>query len=449
MNVIIRYSVAIVLIAAVLTVVCLLFQHMASDRFSSRQSVNSEETQPGGTVNFYKTESSGSMDVCNDFAIELYREVRKGREGNFFFSPFSVQLSMNILARTAVSDRQNECYRVLRYHTESDAETFSQAAQSLASFNTQKMRPSNLWRNQSAVSEQDKLVEMNISLDWWYTQGNQMSPETQKMITGKYGVPINQTQLYTSGNAAKALIDSTVSDKTKGLVTELFKDQTSIDGKIGFLTDIVSFKASWLASFPEENTEDRVFTPESGTALKVPTMSYEEYFQTTVNEEVSVLSCDYVDRHYAMLFILPKADKTLAQIEERLSSNVLRSWLEKLEYHHKVLVQIPKFEIKTSLSLKEILETLGNRDPGEQENKTKHKSASLQLPFSDIIQETCVTIDEKGTSAVAASLWGCLALDEREDFLFNRPFLFLIYEKRTNLILFMGRIKTIEQGSSS
>ena len=71
-----------------------------------------------------------------------------------------------------------------------------------------------------------------------------------------------------------------------------------------------------------------------------------------------------------------------------------------------------------------------------------------QLYIGTAIQKANVTVDESGTEAAAATfavmLEGCIGPMENvpppRPFVADKPFLFLIRETRTGLILFLGRV---------
>jgi serpin B len=64
------------------------------------------------------------------------------------------------------------------------------------------------------------------------------------------------------------------------------------------------------------------------------------------------------------------------------------------------------------------------------------------LFISEVIHQAYVKVDEKGTEAAAATavVMELTAVPETKIFRADRPFLFIIQEKETGGMLFMGRI---------
>ena len=51
-----------------------------------------------------------------------------------------------------------------------------------------------------------------------------------------------------------------------------------------------------------------------------------------------------------------------------------------------------------------------------------------------------ITVNEEGTEAAALTQVGFMPLSSQIRFIVDRPFLFLIYEHRTDCLVFMGRV---------
>jgi serpin B len=65
------------------------------------------------------------------------------------------------------------------------------------------------------------------------------------------------------------------------------------------------------------------------------------------------------------------------------------------------------------------------------------------IKISDIQHVTYIKVDEDGTEAAAitaAFILGCAAPEKLVEFVVDRPFAYIIKEKSTGMILFMGRV---------
>ena len=69
-----------------------------------------------------------------------------------------------------------------------------------------------------------------------------------------------------------------------------------------------------------------------------------------------------------------------------------------------------------------------------------------KVNISDVIQATFVNVDEEGTEAAAvtvATMPNCVMPVRTLTFYINRPFVYIIREKTSGTILFMGKVRKL------
>ena len=99
-----------------------------------------------------------------------------------------------------------------------------------------------------------------------------------------------------------------------------------------------------------------------------------------------------------------------------------------------------KFELKDKLSLMGMLDAFGDKA-----NFSGMDGTEL-LYISKVIHKVFVDVDEKGTEAAAATAvvmtksMAMISEPPKPVFLADHPFMFLIREKSTESILFLGRV---------
>uniref|UniRef100_A0A8D0BYA5 Serpin domain-containing protein n=1 Tax=Salvator merianae TaxID=96440 RepID=A0A8D0BYA5_SALMN len=98
------------------------------------------------------------------------------------------------------------------------------------------------------------------------------------------------------------------------------------------------------------------------------------------------------------------------------------------------------FEISTSYSLKEALGKLHITDVFSNHADLSGITEQTQLKLSKASHKAVVNIDERGTTASAATTLVGVPLSWSPPTVFNHPFLVLIIETKTNNILFLGSI---------
>ncbi|HEY9831673.1 MAG TPA: serpin family protein, partial [Stenomitos sp.] len=67
-------------------------------------------------------------------------------------------------------------------------------------------------------------------------------------------------------------------------------------------------------------------------------------------------------------------------------------------------------------------------------------NGNQDLSLSKVVHKTFVNVDENGTEAAAATASGLSASKDIHSFRVNRPFIFLIRDRQSDSILFLGRV---------
>ena len=108
---------------------------------------------------------------------------------------------------------------------------------------------------------------------------------------------------------------------------------------------------------------------------------------------------------------------------------------------------MPKFTFSTELDLGNLLRSLGMTgafDPGHAD--FSGIDGRLDLFISSILHKAFISVDEKGTEAAAATavIIGTTSFPVSQVTLtVDHPFLFLIRDRLTGLVLFLGKVVSL------
>ena len=158
------------------------------------------------------------------------------------------------------------------------------------------------------------------------------------------------------------------------------------------------------------------------------------------------LEMPYKGKRLSMIFILPNnKHSSLADLEETMSKVKNINSILKFEYKEKVEVTLPRFKLESQLDLVEPLMQLGMTDmfgsTADFSGMTGGTNKGLYV--SEIVQKAFVEVNEEGTEAAAATaavMMGRSRQPEPEQFTCDRPFMFLIRDNLTGMILFSGHV---------
>jgi serpin B len=150
-----------------------------------------------------------------------------------------------------------------------------------------------------------------------------------------------------------------------------------------------------------------------------------------------------------MIILLPDRKDGISAVEAMLSGAWLAGWLAKLDAarSQEVKLWMPKFKLEQRHDLTDPLKGLGLRTALTNDADFSGMAANPRdvLKLGKIVQQTFVEVEEKGTEAAAATdaeaaAAGAFSAPPKPiSFRADHPFLFLIRDQRTGLILFIGR----------
>ena len=140
-----------------------------------------------------------------------------------------------------------------------------------------------------------------------------------------------------------------------------------------------------------------------------------------------------------MLIILPKENK-LEKIEKKLSAEKLSEWKGMLK-KQKVDIYLPRFKFETKYFLAGTLKKMGMSTAFDFNADFSGINGKGGIWIDEVIHQAFVDVNEEGTEAAAAT---AVIMKEMAKltpiFRADHPFIFLIQERKTGNILFMGKV---------
>ena len=381
------------------------------------------------------TSAEGEMGVVvdgnNQLALHLYDFAADEQSGNLLFSPFSIATALSMLYAGAESTTELQIAGGLGVDGE-DAWHANLGA--LADDLTgQHYRP----------------YTLHAAHQVWSQDGVDLLAPFVDTLEDDYLAEIEVDDFAYDPGAARKRINRWVKTRTKGHVSELFEkaDITAFTRVV--LVNAIYFQGDWEHRFRKQDTADLQFTFDDGSKARVPMMYQgDEQFGIMETDDVQVLELPYEGGDLAMVVVLPRLPAVLADVERDLTLARIDGWLDALEVQP-TEVWLPTFELDRELPLPDALTWLGMTemfDPdladltgiarADQMMDNYYVAAARHRAF--------VAVHERGTTAAAAS--GVAVADRSSDpdlavFRADHPFLFLIRDRLTGAILFMGRVE--------
>jgi serpin B len=368
----------------------------------------------------------------NRFAVAMYQQLISEGE-NLFFSPYSISVALAMTAAGARDSTQQQILDALQVTLEGEA--FDAAINSID-------------RSLTEHAETTDGITLRIVNSTWLQTGYPFVINYLDHLSRFFGAGVNMLDFVTEPEVSRGIINDWVADQTNQKILELLP-QGTIDGNtVLVLTNAIYFLADWLYSFNPEYTADKDFNLLDENTISIPLMQLNEPDKKvtmlyTRSNNARALEFPYKGDRLSMTVLLPD-EGTFSTFEGSLSLEVIDQMVDALTAET-LTVALPKFEFTYgSKSIVEALQSLGMIDAFGGNANFSGIDGTRNLYVSNVLHKAFISVDEEGTEAAAAtavviSRWGGPDPDEVV-FVANRPFIYLIRDKGTGTILFMGRV---------
>ena len=354
------------------------------------------------------------VESNNNFAFNLFRKAR-GEESSIM-SPLSITYALGMLNNGATGQTQQEINDVLGF-----GETGADAINNFC----RKMLTEASTIDQETTAEIANTIYVNSGSGYELQQG--FVDKANEFYDAE------PQALNFFDDATIGIINQWADDHTHGMIPEIVNEQTFSRDAASLLLNALYFKGTWTIKFKKENTHDEPF---NGGA-EVPMMHQKEEFAYTDNGLYQAVKLPYGTGAYQMTIFLPYEGKTIGDVLDQMDG---KSW-QNVYGNYDVDLKLPRFKIETKLNLVQIMKDLGM--------PTAFSATSAEFPYfgnrdvfiSDMFQKAVIDLDEEGTTAAAITgidVWAT-GVPQPATFYANRPFIYIISERSTGCIFFMGQ----------
>ncbi len=365
----------------------------------------------------------------NLFAIEFYKEVlSNNNDDNIFFSPYSISSALGMTYMGAREETASEMATVLHFNL--PLEMLGKAFQSI----TETLNSGSV----SDVAAEDQFT-LAISNSLWVQNNFNLLFTYTTAASLFFNASVESLNFVGNPEGSRETINNWVAENTMDKILNLIPEGVLSAQTRLVLTNAVYFKASWKHPFYEWATVGGDYHLSDNSIIEVPMMTQTEHFRYATTEEWTAVSLEYAGGNTTMLIILPE---NISKFEENLSISNLQTINTSLRSQN-LRLSMPKFEFTQSMSLNDILQSMGMESAFNNNADFSGITGQRDLFISDVIHKAFVKVDEEGTEAAAATavVMNLQCIPEQPAVLIlDRPFLFLIQDSATGSIIFMGKV---------
>jgi serpin B len=361
------------------------------------------------------------INANNQFALDLYLKL-EDEEGNIFFSPYSIFVALAMTYEGARGKTAEEMQSV--FHFPED----------------ENIRRPSFAKIYNLVNKKNKKYELHTANALWAQKDYKFLDEYINAIKKYYVGEVTNVDFAKATENARLSINKWVEEQTNDKIKDLIPPGVLNALTRLVLTNAIYFKGLWVKQFDKKETREEDFRVSPEKTVKVPMMSIiGEEFNYYETEKLQIIELLYEGEDLSMLIIIPK-ENDLKSLEESLSLEKLSELRSNLS-EQQVDVYIPKFKFETKYFMVKTLKEMGMPTAFSMDADFSGMDGTKDLFIANVIHQAFVDVNEEGTEAAAAAgvvmeLKAVMPTVFRAD----HPFIFMIQERETNNILFLGRV---------
>ncbi|HTJ22878.1 MAG TPA: serpin family protein [Gemmatimonadaceae bacterium] len=361
------------------------------------------------------------LEASNAYSFALWRTINStSHDSNVFVSPLSVSFALGMALNGANGPTYDEMRSALQFGG-APLTSIDSGYKSLIGL----------------LSSLDPSTTMKIANGIFYRSG---FPFNQSFLNdaAKWFDAEVKPQNFDDVAATVNAVNGWASSKTNGKIPKVIDDYDQ--SMVMFLLNAIYFKGSWRDKFDPANTRAEAFHAVSGDQSK-PLMHRQGKMSYAETATFQAVDLPYGDSAFTMSVILPKPDNSVESVAASLTPD---AWHALGASYHNQLVDLtlPKVTLTWKRNLIPDMKALGMKLAFTDLADFTRMSSGQQLLISLLQQNTFVAIDEEGTEAAAVTTVGVTvtSVPQVTTMRVDRPFIFVIRERLSGSVLFMGKI---------
>uniref|UniRef100_A0A7N0TJX1 Serpin domain-containing protein n=1 Tax=Kalanchoe fedtschenkoi TaxID=63787 RepID=A0A7N0TJX1_KALFE len=338
------------------------------------------------------------------------------KDGNFIFSPPSIHILLSLITAGARGRTLDQLLLFLKSNRVNDLS-------SLAAHLGQVVLADGASRSSPSLSFVNGA---------WVDRSMPLKTEFREVLEGFYKANTKQVDFKNEAGEVVREVNWWVEKETNGLIKDILDDDSVKPYTRFLLANAIYFKGAWAVKFSASDTQEKDFHLLTGSSVKAPFMTSREMQYLAEFDDFKVLNLAYnqgedYERLFSMSIFLP------------MRKMVCQHW------HINWFPGLAASLMNTSHGKKFMIEFAFFKHQGFTEMVDSPEGKDLFV--SEIYHKSRIEVNEEGTEAAAATVvivqLQCLSATRvvpRIDFVADHPFLFVVRETFSRVVLFIGHV---------
>ena len=375
----------------------------------------------------------------NGFTLNFLKTVndmdKSGK--SFIYSPLSITYVLGMVNDAAIGQTEQELEQTLGFH-KGGIQAVNDYCKKLI----------------DGLPKVDNKVTLNIANAIFLNKEYTLKKQFQEDMETYYDAKAEALDFNASSTLGH--INGWCNEKTNGMIPSILNEVTP--SMVSYLLNAIYFKADWASKFDQKNTKEEAFTTDNGN-IKLPLMHQEVLINYLKNDTYSAIEMPYGNGFWKMTVMLPEEGKTTEDIISLLAQRGLYMKTYSGEEGdmlrpYEVDLKLPRFETSSDtdeLNVKDglvgLMKKMGINLAFDQEYaEIPNMCEDKYLYISMMRHKAKIKVNEEGSEAAAVTVAGmknCTSVGPAEypkaTFHANRPFVYVIREASSGVILFVGK----------
>ena len=360
-------------------------------------------------------------DATAAFGLDLFQEVASVEDGNVIVGPYSAWLALAMTTVGASGSTYDELAAALRFPLEEE-----------------RLLPAvNALDRTLTHHADDETVTFNVANRLWGQRGMTFQSPFLDAMVEHFGAP-----LAVADFASRPRVGAGPDQRVGGRANRRERPRAPsrrchrLQHRARAGQRRRTSTRPWELAFDPDQTAPGPFTRIDGSTVRTELMHYDQYLPTAVDEAWAAVELPYEGGGLSMVVVVPN---DYAAFEAGLDEATLDDILGRIS-DGGVHLTLPRFSFSTHASLTGPLQAMGVASAFDRAAADFGRMTEGGGLFVDAVEhEAFIDVNEEGTEA-AASTGVVMAGSHGPTIDASRPFLFLIRDRATNAILFMGRV---------
>ena len=376
----------------------------------------------------------------NQFTLNFLKTVNEVDQSgkSFIYSPLSITYVLGMVNDAAIGNTEKELEQTLGFH-KGGIKAVNDYCKKLI----------------DGLPKVDNKVTLDIANAIFLNKDYALKQQFQQDMQNYYDAKAEALDF--SSPQTLEHINGWCNDKTKGMIPKIL-DEVNPD-MVSYLLNAIYFKADWASKFDSKNTKDETFTTKTGSTT-LPMMHQNVLISYLKTNTYSAVILPYGNSLWNMTVMLPEEGATTDDIiKEVAQSSVLnnRGWCGtggNVFQGYEVDLKLPRFETASDtdeLGLVELMKKMGIKQAFDSDfAEIPNMCEDRNLYISMMRQKAKIKVNEEGSEAAAVTVAGVNATTAvspqeypKATFHANRPFVYVISEASSGVILFVGKFTGI------